>query len=311
MMKTTINKAVAYALVISGAACWGLTGMFVQNLYEYGFTPWQVVTARLSISSIILFFILFLFSRESLQVKLKDLPYFFVLGVVSIALFNWFYFAVMERSTVAIAVVFIYTSPIFAAIIARFLYKEKVTPQKSIAIVLTILGCSLAIGFIPAGNVSVTVGTILLGLLAGLFCSSYSLIGKFISGIYHPFTMTFYALVFGSLFTIPTSGIWEHRDVLLTGSIWFPLLGISIVSTIFAYILFTLGLYYVESSKAVILSSVELIISVIISVYILNELLTLWQAFGIVLIIVSIVLTVVSLRRRVKELYPDKDISWQ
>ncbi|WP_280768854.1 DMT family transporter [Salipaludibacillus daqingensis] len=310
-MKSTINQALAYALVIGGAACWGLTGMFVQQLYGYNFTPWQVVTVRLSISSIILFFILFLFSRESLRVKLKDLPYFFVLGVVSIALFNWFYFAVMERATVAIAVVFIYTSPIFAAFIARFLYKEKVTIQKSIAITLTILGCSLAIGFIPAGNISITIGTLLLGLLAGLFNSSYSLIGKFISGIYHPFTMTFYALVFGSLFTIPTSGIWEHRDAMLTGAIWVPLLGISIISTIFAYILFTLGLYYVESSKAVILSSVELIISVIISVYVLNELLTLWQSFGIVLMIISIILTVASFRRRVKQLYPDKDISWQ
>ncbi|WP_147803265.1 DMT family transporter [Alkalicoccus halolimnae] len=306
-----MNSAVAYACVIGGAACWGVTGLFVQQLYGYGFTPWQVVTARLSLSSIILFLVLLVSAREYLKIRLRDFPYFFVLGVVSIALFNWFYFAVMERATVAIAVVFIYTSPIFAAIIARIFFKEKLTPQKGTAIVFTIVGCALAIGLFPAGGVSITISTLLLGLLAGLFCSSYSLIGKYISGLYHPFTMTFYAIVAGSIFTLPTSGIWEHHELLLTGAVWIPLLGISIVSTIFAYIFFTLGLYYVESSKAVILSSVELIISVVISFYVLNELLTGWQAAGIALMIGSIILTVVSFQRRVKQLYPEKDISWQ
>lgn len=310
-MRAKFNAAIGYILVISGAACWGMTGLFVQQLYEFGFTPWQVVTARLTISSVILFLFLLISARHYLRIQLRDLPYFFVLGVVSIALFNWFYFAVMERSSIAIAVVFVYTSPIFAALIARFLYQEKLTLQKNIAIVFTVVGCALAIEFIPAGNIAITFSTVLLGLLAGLFCSSYSLLGKHISGMYHPLTMTFYAILSGSLFTLPTSGIWEHRQTLMEGSIWMPIIGISVISTIFAYILFTLGLTYVESSKAAILSAVELVVSVMISVFILNQFLSWWQALGFVLVIISIILTVVSFRRRVEQLYPDQEYTWK
>lgn len=308
-MMIKMNKAIAYTCVVVGASCWGIVGLFVHQLYEEGFTPWQVVTIRLTISSIILFPVLFFMARKYLKIKIKDIPYFFILGVVSIALFNWCYFAVMERSSLAIAVVFVYTSPVFAALIARYLYREKLTLQKNMAIVFTVIGCGLAIEFIPVGGITVTLSTVILGLLAGFFCSTYSIIGKHVSGNYHPVTTTFYAIVFGSVFMIPTSRMWEHTEVLLTGDIWVPILGISILSTIIAYILFTVGLSYVESSKAAILSSVELIISVVVSIYVFNEILTLWQGLGFVFVIVSVVLTIVSFRKRVNQIHSTK-ISW-
>ncbi|WP_245922642.1 DMT family transporter [Alkalicoccus saliphilus] len=303
-MIANIRAALGYILVLSGAACWGMTGLFVQTLYEFGFSPWQVVTARMTMSALILFIIILMFAKEYLKIKLKDLPYLCALGIVSMAVFNWFYFAVMERASVAVAVVFVYTSPIFAALIARFLYREKLTIQKNAAIGLTIVGCALAVGLLPPGGDSADTLTILLGLLAGLFCASYSLLGKFVTGIYHPLTITFYALLSGMAFTIPTSGIWEHRALLTAGEIWIPLLGISIISTIFAYLLFTYGLAYVESSKAAILSSMELVVSVIISIFILNEILTWWQGSGFILVIAAIMLTVISFRRRVRQKYP-------
>lgn len=44
----------AYLLAILGAACWGLIGLFVQNLYEYGFTPWEVVAIRSIFAAVLL-----------------------------------------------------------------------------------------------------------------------------------------------------------------------------------------------------------------------------------------------------------------
>ncbi|SES32144.1 DMT family transporter [Salisediminibacterium halotolerans] len=309
-MNFAINQTVAYLLVVAGAACWGVTGLFVQQLYDFGLTPSQAVTVRLSFSSLLLFILLFLFARDYLKVRLKDLPHLVMLGIAGISLFNLFYFTVMERATVAIAVVFVYTSPIFAALIARLLYKEALTLQKSIAILLSLTGCAFAIGLLPAGGDPVTIGTILIGLLAGLFCSSYSLLGKYVTGLYHPFTTTFYALLGGALFMLPISQVWEHQQLLFSGSAWLSVFGISIVSTIAAYILFTLGLTHIESSRAAILSSVELVFSVLVSFFILQEMLTGWQAFGIVLVLLSVALTVMSFRRRLRERYPDTEYGW-
>ena len=35
-----------YILTIIGAACWGVIGLFIQPLYDRGFTAWDVVTIR-------------------------------------------------------------------------------------------------------------------------------------------------------------------------------------------------------------------------------------------------------------------------
>ena len=293
-MNLRMKPSFAYVFIIIGASFWGVTGLFVQNLYYFGFTPWQVVTVRLTIASLIMLFMLVAMGRKYLKIKMKDLPYFIGLGVISIALFNWCYFAVMERASLSVAVIFIYTSPAFTAIIARFLYKEKLTLQKSVAVFLTIIGCGLVIGFFPIGGISITGVTIILGLLSGLFCSSYSIIGKHMSGLYHPLTITVYSMICGSLFMIPTSSIWSQREVLMIGEVWIYILGISIISTIFAYILFTIGLSYVESSKASILSSVELVVSVLIGLLVFSEIVTGWQVTGFILVIVSVVLTVLS-----------------
>lgn len=298
-MKPNRNDLLAYLFIMLGASFWGVTGLFVQNLYEFGFTPWQVVAVRLTISSLILFVFLGAMGRRYLKIRIKDIPHFIGLGVVSIALFNWCYFEVMERESLSVAVIFVYLSPIFTATIASFLYKEKITFQKSAAIFFTVLGCGLVIEFFPIGGFSVNGFTMILGMLSGLFCSTFCIIGKYISGMYHPLTLTVYSLASGSAFMIPTSSIWEQGEAFMNQEVWVYILGISIISTIFAYILFTLGLSYIESSKASILSSFELVVSVSVGLLLLNEVLTRWQVTGFLFVFLSLFLTVFSFQKKV------------
>lgn len=306
-MKVSKNDSLAYLFILLGASFWGVTGLFVQNLYQFNFTPWQVVTIRLTISSLILIVTLALMGRRYLKISLKHLPYFIGLGVISIALFNWCYFEVIERESLSVAVIFVYLSPIFTAAIASFLYKEKLTIHKSIAIFFTILGCGLVIEFFPIGGLSVNFLTIILGTLSGFFCSTFCIIGKYISGLYHPLTLTVYSLASGSVFMIPASSIWEQREAFMNQEVWIYILGISIFSTILAYIFFTLGLSYIESSKASILSSFELVVSVMVGLLLLNEALTRWQVTGFFFVFLSLFLTVFSLRKKWIKSYSYKE----
>ncbi|MFD2637793.1 DMT family transporter [Piscibacillus salipiscarius] len=293
-----MNQTIAYGMVVLGASFWGLTGLFVQNLYAFGFSPWQVVTLRLTMSSLILLILLWTMARSYLKIRLIDLPYFIGLGLFSISFFNWFYFQVMELSSLSVAVVFVYTSPVFAAIIAKILFKESLTLAKISAIILTIIGSAFAIKFIPLGEFSLTLKTVMFGLLAGFFCSTYSLLGKNVSRWYHPFTITFYAMLCGSVFLLPTSQIWQHKHQFLNGDVWLNLFGIVIISTVLAYLIYTIGLSYIESSKATILSSIEIVVAVLVGVVVFEEALTGWQTLGFGLVFVSLFLTVFSFKKR-------------
>lgn len=287
-----VNQYRGYTFIITGAAFWGLTGLFVQSLYTYGFTPVDVVAIRLILSGLIMLLYLAFFNPRYLSIKKKDLISFFSLGVIAIGFFNWCYFQVMEMENLSVAVIFVYTSPVFAMIFAALFFREKVTLVKSVSIIITVAGCGFVVGFFPNGSFNFPFFTIFLGLLSGVFASMYTIIGKYVGAVYHPLTVTTYAMLCGGLVMLPVSGVWNRSVLLLQWEVLFLLAGIVLISTIFAYTIYTLGLFYVESSKAVILSTFELIVSVSIGILIFGDNLTLWQWLGAALIIGSIFITV-------------------
>lgn len=292
-----MSNKMAYLIVMAGAALWGTTGVFVTQLNEAGFTPWEVVGIRLSFSAGLLLIFLLLFKRPLLYVKLRDLPFFIGTGIISIAFFNYFFFTVIESASISLAVVLLYTGPVFVAVISRFTFGEPFTRRKAAALVLMLLGCIFTVGLLPAGSLSVSGTTILFGVLSGFFYALYSIFGKYVSGRYHALTITTYSMIFGSLFLLPTSRLWEKAPLLTSGPVLLSGLGIAGVATVFAYIFYTAGLRYIESGKAAILSTVEPVVAIILGLLLYQEVITLWQGIGMAFVIASVLLTVQRQKR--------------
>ncbi|MFD2705985.1 DMT family transporter [Salibacterium lacus] len=289
-----MRSVAAYGITMLGASFWGLTGLFVQRLYMFGFSPIHVVTIRMVLSMVILFSIVGIIRPYLLKIHLRDLPYFIGLGVVSIALFNWFYFTVMEQASLSVAVVLLYTSPVFVALMSRFVFQEAFTVNKIGAVVLTTAGCSLVAGFFPFGSMNLTVSVVFFGLASGFFCGLYSIIGKSVSRKYHSVTITAYSMMCGGAFLLPVSGIEKNLMPFLEPIVWIYALGSVLVSTILAYVLYTAGLKYIESSHAAVLATIEPIVGIIVGVLVFGDELTGWQSAGIVLVFSSIILSVFS-----------------
>ncbi|TVP81802.1 MAG: EamA family transporter, partial [Alkalicoccus sp.] len=77
-----MSTRAAYLIVMAGAALWGTTGLFVNQLNQAGFTAWEVVGIRLSFSALLLLLFLLIFHRGLLYVKLRDLPFFIGTGII-------------------------------------------------------------------------------------------------------------------------------------------------------------------------------------------------------------------------------------
>lgn len=282
----------AYLLVLAGAALWGTTGLFVQNLYTYGFTPWEVVGIRLIFSAVIITLFLSVVERSLLRIRWQDLPLFVGTGIISIAFFNFFFFSVMEVSGISLAVVMLYTGPLFVAVIAKFVFKETLTAGKIAALVIMITGCMYAVGLIPLGSDSIAAAAVLFGIASGFFYALYSIFGKFLSARYHPLTITTYSMILGGLFLLPASRLWEKAEAFTEPGVWWNGIGLAVAATTVAYVAYTAGLTHVESSRASILSIIEPVVAIIIGVAVFGDSFTLWQTFGIVLVFVAIIATV-------------------
>lgn len=283
-----MTKQKAYIFVLMGAFLWGIIGIFINQLYEYSFTPWEVVAVRVIVSSLLMVIFICLFRPQLLKINLKDSFYFFGTGIISIVLFNWCYFYVMEQVSISLAVIFLYTAPAFVTILARLLFKEHLSRYKIIALILTTLGCAFVVGLLPNYQINLTLSILFIGLCSGFCYAMYSIFAKFITEKYSSITITTYSFIAASLFMIPFGGLHAKLPLLFDWNVILNVLGLSIFSTCLAFLLYTYGLSFIESSRASILSTIEPAVAVLIGVFIFKETITLSQMIGMLLILLSV-----------------------
>lgn len=287
-----MTKKTAYLLVIIGAALWGTTGLFVQQLHTIGFTPWETVGIRLSFSAVLILVFLGLFKPAMLRIQFRHLPYFVGTGIISIAFFNFFFFTVIDEATLSLAVVLLYTGPVFVTILSRLFFKEPFTGAKALALLLMLIGCALTVELLPFGAMPDGWRIVIYGLLSGFFYALYSIFGKSVSRHYHSLTITAYSMITGSVFLMLTSSLLHQPARLIQPEVLLNGFGIALFATVSAYVLYTFGLTYVESSRASILSTVEPVVAIIIGVMIFQDQLNSWQVLGFILVLLSVSVTV-------------------
>lgn len=276
--------------IVIGAALWGIIGVFITGLYELGFTPVQVVAIRVTCSSLILSLYVLGSNRELLRFKAADSRYFIGTGIVSIVFFNLCFFNAIRETSISVATILLYTSPLFVTLLSRFIFKERFTPKKLAALFLTFVGCGFVIGIIPTGSDPISFFGLMLGLGAGFFFALYSIFGKFALRKYDSLTVTLYTFVFAAVAIAPFSGLWTEIDRFATLQAWLHILGLCLLSTILAFLFYTKGLSRVESSKASIMATLEPVVATVAGFLVFNELLTVWQYAGITIVIAAIIM---------------------
>lgn len=280
----------SYIFIVLGAVLWGIIGLFVQHLGAVGFTPLQIVAIRVVTAAIILVIYLLLTDRSFLRIKPSDSKYFFATGILSVVFFNWCYFTAIQETSLSVAVVLLYTAPLFVAIISRFLFNERLTRRKILALGLIILGSSLVVGFLPSTKTTISTFGLLVGLGSGLGYALYSIFGKLASYKYAPITIITYTFLFASAVMIPFAGLWDTRDLFLQGNVLIYSFGLGLVPTVLAYLCYTVGLSRVDPSKAAVLATIEPVAAMLVGIIVYGERLTAWQTFGSMLIILAVVL---------------------
>ncbi|WP_245629808.1 DMT family transporter [Domibacillus robiginosus] len=278
--------------VLTGASLWGMIGLFVQGLYGTGFSPIDVVALRTLGSALVLFVFLLVFKRHLLRIRLRDGFVFAGCGIISLALFNLCFFTVIERSSNSLAVVLLYTGPVFVVLLSRLFFKEPLTGGKITALLFTVIGCSLAVGLVPSGEADMKTSTIFIGLLSGFFYALYSIFGKFVVHRYHSVTITAYAMLMAAVFIVPMSSLFQKTEQLMKLSALWNVFGLVVLSTVFAYIFYTAGLAKMESGRAAILATAEPVVAIFIGLLIFGDRLTGWQAAGILCILAAVLFTI-------------------
>lgn len=284
-----------YLLVAAGAACWGTLGAITTVLFQQGLAPLTVANFRILLTALILGGYLVIFRRKELVLKGSNWILLAGAGLISVCLFNLAYINAIDMTTIVTAVILLYTAPVFVTIISRLLFKEPITLQKLLALILTLVGCCLVVEAYDVTKLKLNATGLLMGLAAGFTYGLYSIFSKKALKDFSPWTTIFYSFVFGTIFISLWGQPWKHIYVFQQPDTAGLLLLLAILPTVLAYILYTSGLQYVETSKAAIIATIEPVVAVILAAAIFKESLNLWQGLGILLVIVSVVLIQIPL----------------
>lgn len=82
------EKSFGLLLIILAGIFWGSMGLFVRALSAYGFSPIQIVSLRLSVAALVFSGILLIKEPSGFPIRLRDLPVFLRLGLVSVLFFT-------------------------------------------------------------------------------------------------------------------------------------------------------------------------------------------------------------------------------
>ena len=199
---------------------------------------------------------------------------------------NWILlFEAYRYTTVSVATLSYYFAPVIVTLAAPVLFKEKLTKKQILCFVMSTLGLVLVIGVSGFGQGSSDLTGILFGLGAAVLYATVILLNKFIKGV-AGIQRTFLQFLAAILILIPyvasTSGVTLGG---MDAAGWACLLVVGLVHTGIAYCLNFSALREIPGQEAAILSYIDPLMAVVISVTVLGEGISLAQIVGGALIL--------------------------
>ena len=213
--------------------------------------------------------------------------------------FNWiFLFSAYKCTTVSVATLSYYFAPVIVTVLSPLLFKEKMTLKKIVCFIFSTVGLILITGLGNLGGNLMHIKGIAFGIGAAILYAAVMLLNKAIKGI-GGIERTFLQFVSATVVLVPyvllTDGI-NITSLHTKGFIFLIIVGL--VHTGLTYLMYFSSLKELEGQQAAVLSYIDPLVAVLVSVLILKEEITLTQIIGGALILIFTFLNEINIKKR-------------
>jgi len=289
-----------YFIAIIGIIFWSTTGIFIGYLItNYKIPALLLALWRNLLVCAALVPALFLTRRSLLYINISQIGFYAFYGFI-LALFNSIWVLSVKANGAAVATVLGYSSAGFTAILAWWLFKEKLGLPKILAIILSLSGCVMVSNAYSPEMWKLNPLGASTGLLSGLLFAAYSLLGKETARRkINPWTSMLYSFAFGSafimifnLFPILPGAAGSFKALLpnLPVNGWLVLIVLSFVPTIFGFGLYNTSMNYLPASIANLLATSEPAMTAVEAYIFLDERMTMIQIVGSLIILSAVLI---------------------
>ena len=269
-------------MLMASMFIFGTLGPFVRNI---GVSSGELALYRAVLAAVMIGLFL-LITRQKIDFSSikKELVLLLISGVAMG--FNWILlFEAYKYTTVSVATLSYYFAPVIVTAVCPILFKEKMTAKQIVCFVMSTIGLVMITGIGEGSKEGKDLIGIAFGLGAAALYATVVLLNKFIKkveGIHRTFLQFLAAVVVLVPYVAFTGGVTLN---VLNATGWVCLLIVGVVHTGVNYCIYFSSLKELPGQKAAILSYIDPLVAVLISVLVLKESMTLLQLLGGALIL--------------------------
>ena len=194
---TDDKSRLGYVMVATAATLFAVNGSVSKVVLSSGLSSLELAQIRNTFAALLFLAFLLVVAPSRLRVDRRELLFLVAFGLVGIALVQWLYFVALEHLPVGVALLIEFTAPLFVALFARFVYKERVRARIWLAVACCIVGLSLVVE-IWTGVAFSTVGVT--AAFAGAFAlTAYLLMAERERKHRDAASLSFYGFLFAAL----------------------------------------------------------------------------------------------------------------
>ena len=298
-MPSNAHPARGYLYIAAAAFSWGIaaslgraafTGRLLPSGQALQIDPLILSQSRTTISFLVLFFFL-LVKRgwKNLKLPAADFGQMVLLGVLGVAASNYFYYLAIQKTNVATAIILQYTAPVLVLLYMVARGRQKASLQRVAAVMLAVAGSALAIGVAGTGGFRLNSVGVIAAMLAAVSFSFYNIAGHSILARYDRWIVLLYTTLSAGAFWLVVNPPWKLVAAHYSEMAWGFLLVFAVVSVLAPFSFYFAGLQHLEPTRAIVVSCLEPVFSIVIAAVALGELMRPLQILGIVVVLTAIV----------------------
>jgi drug/metabolite transporter (DMT)-like permease len=289
-----------YVYIATAAFLWGVSASLGRAAFTGRLLPGQALRpidplilsqSRATFSLLVLLpVLLWQRGKSRLRLPARDVAHTFLLGILGVAASNYFYYLAIQRTNVATAIILQYTAPVWVLIYMVMRGRQRATVSRVSAVALAVAGSAMVIGVIGAGKLRLDPIGVTAALIAAFSFAFYNVGGHDILARYDRWIVLLWTLLAVSLFWIVVNPPWKVAAAHYSAAQWIFLIVFSLVSVLAPFSLYFGGLQHLEPTRAIVVSCLEPVFSIVIAAIALGEVMRPLQTLGIVIVLIAIVL---------------------
>ncbi|UNT55229.1 DMT family transporter [Lysinibacillus capsici] len=279
--------------IVSGAMLWGATGPLMEWLLNH--TPLTIsfmLTIRLSVAGILLLTYLLLTGKNIFgiwQHKLwgRQLIVFGIAGMLGV---QFAFVAAINESNAVLATLLQFLAPIFVVAYVSLSLKKWPPKYQVLGIIGTLIGLFLLLTNASFESLLISSKALLWGIGVGLTFAFYTLYPARLMKEWSVLLVVGWGMLVGGFTLGLVSRVWQQSTqwvVLVDFKILMLLVALIFFGTV-AFILFLSSMKYITAVETSILSSIEPLTAMVISVIIFGTSLGFWQLIGVFVMLVCV-----------------------